>query len=114
MDNENASKINALGLTSMMLSALTLVTLGGFLALVFELDILFDFSWYYDHSEFSYWFSPLFSILNIIVAIFARKRGSVKQKKVANVCIAVGILGIIIYSGIMLYGVYWWSFIYSG
>jgi hypothetical protein len=86
LDNENASPINALGLTSMVLSALTLLTLGTFIVLILGYYAVIDFrpSWGDDAVTFLFWFSPLISILITIVAIFDRKRGSVKQKKVAK------------------------------
>lgn len=106
MDNENASKINWLGAVSLALSALILLILLGVLIVLIlavnhssDTGNMFSF-WSYFYGTFTHFYGfPLcalpLGILNIIVAIFARRRGSARQIKVAGRGITIGILGIL-------------------
>ena len=92
MENENTFKLDALGVISLLLSAITLLTLGAFILLVLRDYDVIDFRLRLRATTevFLYWFSPLMSILTTIVANFARKSGSAKQRKVANWCASFG------------------------
>ena len=109
MDNENTSKLDALGLASLVLGAFSLLAMGGIIFLFFH--YVFDYS---DHLNLCFGISPLLSILTIVVALIARKRGSARQKIAATVCMIAGILGIISNIGYWLYFVFWWAFEYGG
>jgi len=109
MDTEKVSKINWLGFVSLLLSALIiLIFLGTLIILVVASSIARCFGCNYsfvvvfsllDNAfEFPLLALPL-GLLNIIVAIFARKYGSVRQKKVAANGITLGILGILLSLG---------------
>ena len=123
MDNENASTVNWLGVISLVLSTLVIVALLGNL-IVFYLVVpnaddpcsiicfisrLLDT--YTRFFAFPLWALP-FGILNILVALFARKRGSDRQKKVASGGIAVGIIGVITSCRIIAYTLFFLFSIY--
>jgi hypothetical protein len=108
IDNENTSKIDALGSTSLVLTGLTILILVAYsvcvLATIATRQLRLIPDWVFSALLYTL---PLLNILSITVGIFARKRGSRKQKKVANSCIAVGILAIITGGGLFIYLINW-------